>query len=404
MAGEDAPDLARIGDLPASDFEIFQGDALAVQHAEDIVVRLDKERYGIRKGLVVSEPGSLRMAMRTDDGKIANSLIDPPGDSTSCLFGGKEPVRMEQRHVPPFLRHPVSFMAARYTLSAFEKSCSHGPRPIFWLDPHSKHESKAVTEMTERALQAFRLDGRHALVTGGASGIGAATARELARAGAFVWIADINVAAAEALANEIRSAELLHLDVTSRESIAHAAERLERLDILVNNAGIGHVGSIEATEPEDFDRLMNVNVRAVYLVTRGFLPLLLAAGEGGHAGTIVNLASVAGLVGVKQRFAYCATKGAVVAMTRQLAVDYAKTLRVNAIAPGTVDTPFVEGYLNKFHKHNKDEAKAELRARQPIGRLGRPEEIASMVRYLASDEAAFVSGSVFTIDGGWTAA
>ena len=250
----------------------------------------------------------------------------------------------------------------------------------------------------------FRLDGRHALVTGGASGIGAATVKELTRAGAFVWIADINLEAAEALAHSVGSAEVLHLDVTSPESIANAVTRLDRLDILVNNAGIGHVGSIETTEPEDFDRLINVNIRSVYLVTRAFLPLLLAAQGQGSVGAIVNLGSVAGLVGVKERFAYCATKGAVLAMTRQLAVDYPRTLRVNAIAPGTVETPFVEGYLERFHKHNKDEMRSELRSRQPIGRLGRPEEIASMVRYLASDEAAFITGSVFPIDGGWTAA
>jgi 2-keto-3-deoxy-L-fuconate dehydrogenase len=253
--------------------------------------------------------------------------------------------------------------------------------------------------------QAFSLHGRHALVTGGASGIGEATVQELVRAGAFVWIADINLAAAEALARSIGSSKALHLDVISPESIASAGAGLDRLDILVNNAGIGHVGSIQQTEPEDFDRLLNVNVRAVYLVTRAFLPLLLAAGETGRAtGTIVNIASVAGLVGIKQRFAYCTAKGAVVAMTRQIAVEYPKTLRVNAICPGTVETPFVEGYLEKFHKDNKEEVRAELRARQPIGRLGRPEEVASMVRYLASDEAAFITGSLFNIDGGWTAA
>jgi len=257
----------------------------------------------------------------------------------------------------------------------------------------------------EGEKQAFRLDGRHALVTGGASGIGEATVKELARAGAIVWIADINLANAEALARSVGSAKVLHLDVTSKESIAAAVARIGRLDILVNNAGIGHVGSIEATEPEDFDRLMNVNVRSVYLVTRGFLPLLLNAGTtSGRTGTIVNIGSVAGQVGIKQRFAYCTSKGAVLAMTRQLAVEYPKTLRVNAICPGTVETPFVEGYLEKFHKHNKEEVRTELRARQPIGRLGQPEEIASMVRYLVSDEAAFITGSLFNIDGGWTAA
>jgi 2-keto-3-deoxy-L-fuconate dehydrogenase len=259
--------------------------------------------------------------------------------------------------------------------------------------------------MTLQKDSPFRLDGRHALVTGGASGIGEATVKELVRAGAFVWIADINLPAAEALATSFGSSQAVHLDVTSPQSIAAAVAQLSRLDILVNNAGIGHVGSIEQTEPDDFDRLLNVNVRSVYLVTRAFLRLILAAGESaGAVGSIVNIASVAGLVGIKQRFAYCTTKGAVVAMTRQLAVEYPKTLRVNAVCPGTVETPFVEGYLEKFHKHNKEEVRAELRARQPIGRLGRPEEVASMVRYLASDEAAFINGSLFTIDGGWTAA
>lgn len=251
----------------------------------------------------------------------------------------------------------------------------------------------------------FRLDGRHALVTGAASGIGEATAKELVSAGAFVWIADINLPAAELLAKSLGSAKALQLDVTNTESISAAVAQIDSLDLLVNNAGIGHVGSIEDTEPEDFDRLMNVNVRSVYLVTRAFLPLLLGARQQQEAvGVIVNIASVAGLVGIKQRFTYCTTKGAVIAMTRQLAVEYPKTLRVNAICPGTVQTPFVEGYLEKFHKHNKEEVRAELRARQPVGRLGRPEEVASMVRYLASDEAAFVSGALFPIDGGWTAA
>jgi 2-keto-3-deoxy-L-fuconate dehydrogenase len=250
----------------------------------------------------------------------------------------------------------------------------------------------------------FRLEGRHALVTGGASGIGESTVKELVRAGAFVWIADINLAAAETLAALTGSAKAISLDVTNSASVSAAAEQVKRLDILVNNAGIGHVGSIEATEPEDLDRLLNVNVRGVYLVTRAFLPLLLAARDDFHVGTIVNMGSVAGQVGIKQRFAYCTSKGALLAMTRQLAVEYPRTLRVNAICPGTVETPFVEGYLEKFHRDTKEETRAELRARQPIGRLGQPDEIASMVRYLASDEAAFITGACLAIDGGWTAA
>ncbi len=258
--------------------------------------------------------------------------------------------------------------------------------------------------MEGKQAQPFRLDGRHALITGAASGIGESTARELARAGAFVWIADINLDAAEKLAKELSAARPLRLDVTNADSIAAVRAQVGRLDVLVNNAGIGHVGSIETTEPADFDRLIDVNVRGVYLVTRAFLPLLLAAQSGERVGAIVNIASVAGQVGIKQRFAYCTTKGAVIAMTRQLAVEYPKTLRVNAVCPGTVETPFVEGYLEKFHKENKEEVRAQLRARQPVGRLGRSEEVASLVRYLASDEALFVNGACVAIDGGWTAA
>jgi len=251
------------------------------------------------------------------------------------------------------------------------------------------------------ADNAFRLDGLHALVTGGASGIGEATCRELVRAGAFVYVADINMAAAEALATALGNAKAVRMDVTSSESIDLAANQLVQLDILVNNAGIGHVGSIATTVAEDFDKLMNVNVRSVYLVTQRLLPLLL---ESPAKGAIVNIGSVAGMIGIKQRFAYCTSKGAVLAMTRQIAVEYAKELRVNAICPGTVETPFVEGYLDKYHSHEKEKIREELKARQPMGRLGQPEEVASMVRYLASREAGFISGSLFTLDGGWTAA
>lgn len=246
---------------------------------------------------------------------------------------------------------------------------------------------------------AFRLDGKTALVTGGASGIGEAACRELARAGAAVIVADINLEAAQALATALPNAKAVHMDVTNRASIEAVAAQLERLDILVNNAGIANVGSIEKVEPEDFDRLMEVNVKSVYLVTRALLPLLLKV-----RGSIVNIGSVAGQVGIKQRFAYCTSKGAVLAMSRQLAVEYAKELRVNCICPGTVYTPFVEGYLNKHHAHEKEKVRAELHARQPQGRMGKPEEIASLIRYVCSDEAEFMTGSLLDIDGGWTAA
>lgn len=245
----------------------------------------------------------------------------------------------------------------------------------------------------------FKLSGSQALVTGGASGIGEATARVFANAGAEVLIADIDFERARRVADELPGAQPLHVDLTSETSVREAFGGLDRLDVLVNNAGIGLVGSIEETTSEDFDRLMAVNVRGVFLATRAALPLLKAS----H-GNIVNIGSVAGLVAVKRRFAYCATKGAVVAMTRQLAIDYAGEIRVNCVCPGTVDTPFVEAYLEKYHKHEKEEMRRQLDARQPVGRLGRPEEIAAMALYLASAEAGFVTGSIMTIDGGWTAA
>ncbi|WP_238398614.1 SDR family NAD(P)-dependent oxidoreductase [Edaphobacter sp. 12200R-103] len=243
------------------------------------------------------------------------------------------------------------------------------------------------------------MENKIALVTGGASGIGAATIRELARAGAQVVIADIDLAAAESLATEVPGARAVKMDVTNAESIAAAFSGIQKLDILVNNAGIGLVGDISRTAEEDFDRVMRVNVHSVFLVTKAALSLLLAS-----RGSIVNIGSVAGSVGVKQRFAYCASKGAVQAMTRQIAVDYPKELRINCIAPGTVQTPFVEGYLDRYHAHEKEKVRAELVARQPIGRLGTPEDIASLVRYLCSKEAEFINGAVIPIDGGWTAA
>jgi len=246
---------------------------------------------------------------------------------------------------------------------------------------------------------AFRLDGKRALVTGGASGIGEATCKELANAGAAVIVADLNLDKAQSLAAGLPDATAVLMDVTKRDTIDAVAAKLDRLDILVNNAGIAHVGDIAHVEPDDFDKLMEVNVKSVYLVTRALLPLLLKS-----RGSIVNIGSVAGQVGIKQRFAYCTTKGAVLAMTRQLAVEYPKELRVNCICPGTVQTPFVEGYLDKYHAHEKEKMREQLNARQPMGRLGKPEEIASLIRYVCSDEAEFMTGSLLPIDGGWTAA
>jgi 2-keto-3-deoxy-L-fuconate dehydrogenase len=245
----------------------------------------------------------------------------------------------------------------------------------------------------------FRLDGRRAVVTGGASGIGEATCRVLAAAGASVAIVDIDAPRANSLADELPGSSFVNCDITDAAAVSTAFAALVGLDILVNNAGIGLVGNIEETPEQDFARLFRVNVEGMYLVTKAAIPKLAAS-----KGVIVNIGSVAGLVGIKRRFAYCATKGAVVAMSRQLAVDYAGKVRVNCVCPGTVDTPFVEAYLEKYHKHEKEKVRAELNQRQLVGRLGRPDEIANAVLYLCSREAEFVTGSAFIIDGGWTAA
>ena len=245
----------------------------------------------------------------------------------------------------------------------------------------------------------YRLDGKTALVTGGASGIGEMTCRALTAAGASVLICDVNPTAAAKLSKKLPKSKVVACDITDQDQVEAAFKGIKKLDILVNNAGIGLVGNVEETQLADFQRLFRVNVEGLFLVTRAAVPLLRKS----H-GAIVNIGSVAGLIGVKKRFAYCATKGAVVALTRQLAVDYPKDFRVNCIAPGTVETPFVEGYLDKYHSHEKEKVRAELHARQPIGRMGKPEEIAALAVYLCSDEAGFMNGSVVTIDGGWTAA
>jgi NAD(P)-dependent dehydrogenase (short-subunit alcohol dehydrogenase family) len=245
----------------------------------------------------------------------------------------------------------------------------------------------------------FRLDGRTALVTGGASGIGDAICRVFSNAGASVIIVDIDESRARALASELPGAGVKLCNITDEQDVSAMFQGIESLDALINNAGIGLVGGVEETEQPDFQKLFRVNVEGTFLVTKHAMRLLKKS----H-GSIVNIGSVGGLIGVRKRFAYCGTKGAIVAMTRQLAVDYPTEIRVNCICPGTVDTPFVESYLEKYHKHEKDKVRAELNQRQPIGRLGRPEEIANMALYLCSSEAAFVNGSVLTIDGGWTAA
>jgi len=245
----------------------------------------------------------------------------------------------------------------------------------------------------------FRLDGKTALITGGSSGIGQSVATKFVAAGASVIVIDIDEKRTHGIAASLPGIQAYVCDITNEEQIQNTFRQITRLDILVNCAGIGLVVNVLETEASDFERLFRVNVEGTFLAIKAALPLLLQS-----AGSILNIGSVAGMVGVKRRFAYCATKGAIHALTRQLAVDYPTEIRVNCIAPGTVDTPFVEGYLEKYHRHEKEKVRAELNQRQPIGRLGRPDEIADFAVYVSSPAAAFMTGSILTIDGGWTAA
>jgi NAD(P)-dependent dehydrogenase (short-subunit alcohol dehydrogenase family) len=254
----------------------------------------------------------------------------------------------------------------------------------------------------------FRLDQRVVLVTGGGSGIGAAICRASADQGARVVVAELDESRGAQIAHALGDDNALfcRTDVADFKSVqvavTSAVERFGRLDVLVNCAGIGFVGSVQETDPEDFHRLMAVNVHGVFHGSRVAVDQMLAQQPQG--GVIINIASVAGEIGVPRRFAYCATKGAVIAMTRQLAVDYVRAgIRCNAICPGTVYSPFVEGYVERFHHDAREQTIADLHARQPIGRMGRPEEIADLAIYLASDEASFMTGSAVNIDGGWTA-
>jgi NAD(P)-dependent dehydrogenase (short-subunit alcohol dehydrogenase family) len=252
--------------------------------------------------------------------------------------------------------------------------------------------------------QQFDLSGKTALVTGAGSGIGAAIAETLASAGAHVFATDRDEATARATASRITGnggrAAWLTLDVTDEEACQRAAaavaETAGRLDILVNNAGIGHVGTMKTTRGADLDSMYAVNVRGVFNVTKAFLPGMLARGSG----SIVNMASVAGTVGIPDRLAYCTTKFAVVGLTKAMALDHATDgVRVNCICPGRVETPFVAARLREYPDPEK--AYAQMCSTQALGRMGRPEEIAAAALYLASDEAAFVTGSALMIDGGW---
>ncbi len=256
----------------------------------------------------------------------------------------------------------------------------------------------------------FQLDKKIAFVTGAGSGIGEHIARLFAQQGAHVILSDVRADAAERVASEIQAAggstRTQQLDVSEELQVKAALEQVAttegRLDILVNNAGVSHVGTILETSLEDWERLISVNARGVFLCSKYAVTQMLAQNPAG--GILVNIASVAGMIAIDQRFPYSATKGAVISMTRSIAIDFVtQGIRCNAICPGTVHTPFVEGYLARNFAGREDEVRQQLHARQPIGRMGRPDEIAYAALYLASDEAAFVTGSTLVIDGGWTA-
>lgn len=234
--------------------------------------------------------------------------------------------------------------------------------------------------------------GKRALVTGAGSGIGAAVARRLAADGASVVVADIHLGPAVELGTEL-GADVVELDVREEEDVAPA---MAALDVLVNVAGIGSTTTAPETSIDVWENVFAVNARGTFLCCKHAIPGMIARG----GGAIVNVASVAALVGLRRRAAYCASKGAVVALTRALAIDHVGDgVRVNAVCPGTVDSPWVRRLVDE-----SGESIDELRARQPLGRLGLPEEIADAVAYLASDAASFVTGSTLVIDGGLTAA
>ena len=248
----------------------------------------------------------------------------------------------------------------------------------------------------------FDLNGKVAAVTGSGSGIGKAVALLFAKQGATVQLIDLNDEALNAAEDEIKkaggNAVKQVCDVTQQQQVKDVFNSIGTIDILVNSAGVSHVGNVEATPEADFDRLYNVNVKGVYNCLQAAVSLMKKQGSG----VILNLASIANNVGLADRFAYSMTKGAVYAMTLSVARDYIKEgIRCNCISPARVHTPFVDGFIKKNYPGKEEEMFQKLSASQPIGRMAKPQEIAHLILYLCSDEASFITGCDYPIDGGF---
>jgi 2-keto-3-deoxy-L-fuconate dehydrogenase len=251
-------------------------------------------------------------------------------------------------------------------------------------------------------IDMFNLKGKSAVITGGGSGIGRAISVLFAKQGAFVHVIELNVEAAAETLSEINTAggkAVAHsCDVSNQSRVMEIFQQIGEIDILVNNAGIAHVGKADATSEEDFTRIFNVNVKGAYNCLYASLPVMKKRGKG----VVLNMASIAALVGISDRFAYSMSKGAIYAMTLSVAKDYmADGIRCNSISPARVHTPFVDGFIAKNYAGKEEEIFDKLSKSQPIGRMGKPDEIASMALFLCSDEAGFITGNDYPVDGGF---
>jgi len=248
----------------------------------------------------------------------------------------------------------------------------------------------------------FSLKNKHAVITGGGSGIGRAISVLFAKQGATVHIIELNADAAAQTIEEIKSAGgkafSYTADISKQEQVLDVFKQVGHVDILVNNAGIAHVGNLEGTTEADLDRIYNVNVKGAYNALYAVIPVMKANG----GGVILNMASIAAWVGITDRFAYSMSKGAMMAMSLSVARDYlADNIRCNSISPARVHTPFVDGFIAKNYAGREDEIFEKLSKSQPIGRMGKPEEVAALALYLCSEEAGFITGCDYPIDGGF---